>query len=177
MAISVTLGSCNLPFFFPFRQPFPFCSSGSSQFVRPYRHSAASKLCLNNFPVFHFVNHITLFDRIQSVRNDDHRLPAVETVDCLHQHFLRLIIKSGSGLVKHQNLRVMIQRPCNTDPLSLSAGKPYPRSPIAVSSPCGRDFTKSFSCASSSTSHIRSSEIPESAMPKAILFLMGSSTR
>ena len=74
--------------------------------------------------LFYPVNHIAFFNGLQSVCNDDKRLFSVQAIDCLHNCRLRIVVKRGGRLVQNQNLRIIIQRPGNADPLSLSAGKP-----------------------------------------------------
>ena len=46
----------------------------------------------------------------------------MQVVDGIHDRRLRLVIQRGGGLIQHQHLRILEQRPRDADPLPLSAG-------------------------------------------------------
>ena len=61
--------------------------------------------------------------------DDDHRLSAVKAVDRIHDRLLRISVQRRCGLVKNQDLRIVIQSSRNPETLSLSAG--YPDTPVS----------------------------------------------
>lgn len=67
--------------------------------------------------------------------DDDHRLLPMKAIDRIHHRRFRVVIESGSSLIKHQDLRIMVKRPGNANPLALPADNLTPLSPMVVSSP------------------------------------------
>ena len=73
----------------------------------------------NQFSVCHFVNFITICQNPGLMGNDHHGFLPVHLIHSINDGCLRFQIQGRCGLVKHQNVRLPVQGPGNTDPLHL----------------------------------------------------------
>jgi hypothetical protein len=70
--------------------------------LRPVHYFAECSF-VNNTPCVKAVQAITVFNCAQTVRHNDYRLIALQSLHCLHHAMLGFRIKRARGFVKHQH--------------------------------------------------------------------------
>ena len=66
-----------------------------------------------------------MFDGAESVGNNHQRLVSAERFDRVADEAFRLVIQGGGGFIEDENLPIVVERPCNPDPLPLSTRKSH----------------------------------------------------
>ena len=64
---------------------------------------------------------VTVTDRAQPMCNDEAGATALSQP--IVDHLLHVRVQRGSGLIEHEDRRVVDQRPCNLDPLTLTTAE------------------------------------------------------
>ena len=62
-----------------------------------------------------------MFNRAKSVGNNNQCLVPAEGLNGVANQAFCLVIKGGGGFIQDKNLPIVLERPCNPDPLPLSA--------------------------------------------------------
>ena len=123
------------------------------------------------------VHAITFFDQLEAVGDHYNRFLAPQPGERVDDGRFGLSVEIRGRLVDDENLRIAVEGPGDSEPLTLAAGQALAALTGAASSPPGSARTVASTCAARSAFHTCSSSISSSGSPNATLRRTVSSIR